>query len=242
VDDELHARENLQSILVEDCPSVEIVGMASTVDNAVLEIQESQPDVVFLDIRMSGSSGFRLLELVDEINFEVIFVTAYDNYAIKAIKFSALDYILKPIDPEELKAAIVKLGIKIKKDQKLKQLKLLHDNLSRQGIYEKIGIKSNDNLEFLSLKSIVHLQGESNYTRIYLENDQSFLVSKTLVEFEDLLNDLGFCRVHKTHLVNLSHVKSFNKSKSSHLILNENTRIPVSRRRKAELIKKLKLK
>ena len=191
---------------------------------------------------MPGSYGFKLLELVEKVDFEVIFVTAYDNYAIKAIKFSALDYILKPINPDELKAAILKLNAKIEKDQKVNQLNILLENLSKEGLYEKIGVSSDGKLEFHTLKSIVNLQGESNYTRIFLEGDRSILVSKSLVEFEDLLNGLGFFRVHKTHLVNLSHVKSFYRTRDSYLVLNDNTKIPVSRRRKAGLIEQLKLK
>ena len=194
-------RGNLDGLLTEYCPSIQIAGSASNVEDAIRKIEEVKPEVVFLDIKMPGSYGFNLLELVDKIDFEVIFVTAYDNYAIKAIKFSALDYILKPINPDELKAAILKLNAKIEKDQKINQLKVLLDNLSKEGVYEKIGVNSDGRLEFLTLRTIVTLQGESNYTRIFLEGDRSILVSKTLVEFEDLLTGFGFFRVHKTHLV-----------------------------------------
>ena len=239
VDDEEHSRDNLNGLLLEHCPSVQVAGMASSVEMAAIEVEELKPDVVFLDIRMSGSYGFKLLELVDKIDFEVIFVTAYDNYAIKAIKFSALDYILKPINPDELKAAISKLKYKIEKDQKVNQLNMLLDNLSREGLYDKIGVSSEGKLEFLKTQSIIRLQGESNYTRIYLLGGKSILASKTLVEFEELLEDFEFFRVHKTHLVNLSHVKSYYKTKNSYLLLSDNSRIPVSRRRKIALGEKM---
>jgi len=235
VDDEEHSRDNLNGLLIEHCPSIQVVGMASSVDTAARKTEELKPDVIFLDIKMSGSSGFKLLELVDNIDFEVIFVTAYDNYAIKAIRFSALDYILKPINPDELKTAISKLRSKIKKGQKVNQLNMLLANLSREGIYDKIGVSSDGKLEFLKTQSIIRLQGESNYTRIYLIGGRSILASKTLVEFEELLEDFEFFRVHKTHLVNLSHVKSFYKTKNSYLLLSDNSRIPVSRRRKMAL-------
>jgi two-component system LytT family response regulator len=239
VDDEEHSRDNLNGLLMEYCPSIQVVGMASSVETAARKTEELKPEVVFLDIKMSGSSGFKLLELVDNIDFEVIFVTAYDNYAIKAIKFSALDYILKPINPDELKTAISKLRYKIKKGQKVNQLNMLLANLSREGLYDRIGVSSDGKLEFLKTQSIIRLQGESNYTRIYLIGGKSILASKTLVEFEELLEDFEFFRVHKTHLVNLTHVKSFYKTKNSYLLLSDNSRIPVSRRRKIALGERL---
>jgi len=242
VDDEEHSRDNLNGLLLEHCPTVQVTGMASSVEMAANKVEELKPDVVFLDIRMSGSYGFKLLELVDKIDFEVIFVTAYDNYAIKAIKFSALDYILKPINPDELKAAISKLKSKIEKDQKVNQLNMLLNNLSMEGIYDRIGVSSEGKLEFLKTQSIIRLQGESNYTWIYLTGCKSVLASKTLVEFEELLEDLGFFRVHKTHLVNLAHVKSFNKTKHSYLLLSDDSQVPVSRRRKIALGEKLSIK
>ncbi len=239
VDDEEHSRDNLKGLLMEHCPSIQVVRMASSVEIAASSVEELRPDVVFLDIRMSGSYGFKLLELVKKIDFEVIFVTAYDNYAIKAIKFSALDYILKPIDPDELKTAISKLKSKIKKDHKVNQLNMLLGNLSREGVYDKIGVSSEGKLEFLKTQSIIRLQGESNYTRIYLYGGKSILASKTLVEFEELLTDLGFFRVHKTHLVNLAHVISYHKTKNSYLLLEDDSRITVSRRRKTALEERL---
>jgi two-component system LytT family response regulator len=240
VDDEHHARENLYSILKEYCPDVGIAGLADSIKTAVKLIKETKPDVLFLDIKLSGSSGFELLELFDEMDFEVIFVTAYDNYAIKAIKFSALDYILKPIDPAELQSAVLKLKNKINRDQKSCQLKMLIENLSRGKSYNKIVISSESNIEYLAISSIIRLQGESNYTRIYLEGERSLIASKSLIEFEELLTDLGFFRVHKTHMVNLLHIKTFHKSGSSYLILTNQSKIPVSRRRKAALIERIK--
>jgi two-component system LytT family response regulator len=240
VDDEEHSRENLNGLLQEHCPTIQVVGMASSVEMAADKVEKLKPEVVFLDIRMSGSYGFKLLELVDRTDFEVIFVTAYDKYAIKAIKFSALDYILKPIDPDELTGAISKLKSKIEKDQRMNQLNMLLRNLSKEALYDKIGISSEGKLEFLETRSIIRLQGESNYSRIYLAGGKSILASKTLVEFEELLTDLGFFRVHKTHLVNLYHVRSFHKKKNSYLLLNDDSHIPVSRRRKNALGDKLK--
>lgn len=240
IDDEQHARENLLGLLSEHCPSVHIAGLAASVEEGETVIKKIKPDLIFLDIKLSRSSGFQLLEMVGNMDFEVIFITAYDNYAIRAIKFSALDYILKPVNPDELKAAVMKMEKRIEQDQKSHQLKLLIENFNRERFNSKIAVRTNEKLEFLAISSIVRLQGESNYTKIHLEGGGSLLVSKSLIEFEELLSELGFFRVHKTHLVNLNCIKSYHKSKDSCLILADNTNIPVSRRRKAALSEILK--
>lgn len=240
VDDELHARKNLQGILQEYCKNVEIVGLAEDINQALQLIEEADPDLVFLDIKLSNETGFQLLELIKKRSFGVIFVTAYDNYAIKAIKFSAVDYLLKPINHKELVNAVKKFSNKTEIEQKASQLELLIENLSRERAFNRLGISTDGQIEFLVVKDIVRLQGESNYTRIFLTGNQSIIVSKTLVEFEELLRDLGFFRVHKTHLVNLSFVKAYKNSSDSYLILLDNTLVPVSRRRKAALVEVLK--
>lgn len=240
IDDEEHARENLLGMLNEYCPLVDIVGLAAEIQDSVKLIEELGPDLLFLDIKLSSSSGFELLELINKRNFGVIFVTAYDNYAIKAIKFSAVDYLLKPINHKELVEAVKKYRNRTEIEKKATQLELLIENLSNERSFNTIGVNSDGSTEFLTVKNIVRLQGESNYTRIFLKGDKTIVVSKTLVEFEELLSDLGFFRVHKTHLVNLAFVKTIVKSSDSHLILHDDTVIPVSRRRKAALFERIK--
>lgn len=240
VDDELHARENLHSMLEEHCPAVKIIGMAANIPESVKLIEESEPDLLFLDIKLSGSTGFELLKQYNTRNFGVIFVTAFDNYAIKAIKFSAVDYILKPINHRELKKAVEMFQNKSRIDKKASQLELLIENLSRERSFNRIGINMDGTIEYLTVSKIIRLQGDRNYTKLFLEGQPSIMVSKTLGEFEDLLNDLGFFRVHKTHMVNLSYVKTFHRAGESRLRLKDETIIPVSRRRKADLTDKLK--
>ncbi len=239
VDDEKHGRENLAGLLYKYCPQVTLVGEASSVESAKELINIRKPDLVFLDIEMPKATGFQLLEYFRDFNFEVIFVTAYDNYAIKAIRFSAADYILKPININELVAAVEKVTEQIQQKQENQRIKQLYYNISRSG-EPRIGLPSADRIEFVEVNKIVRCQGEGNYTHIYFEGNKNLLVAKTLVEFEDLLLDHGFVRVHKTHLVNLRHVVAYFKTDGGVLQLTNGDKIAVSRRRKESLLKQLK--
>ena len=238
VDDEKHGRENLAGILREFCPEVSLLGEADSVEAALSLIREQPPDLVFLDIEMPRANGFRLLEHLQNFSFEVIFVTAYDNYAIKAIRFSAADYILKPVNHNDLKAAVKKVAERILQKQKNVRMKQLYHNLFQPGS-PRIGLPDGDQIQFSEVHKIIRCQGEGNYTHIYFENGNHMLVAKTLVEFEDLLQEFGFARTHKTHLVNLKHVKSYIKTKNS-VKLSNNEHIPVSRRRKENVLEQLK--
>lgn len=239
VDDETHARENLSGLLKEYCPDIKVIGEAADPETAEALINDLDPDLLFLDIRLSKSTGFDLLENIRTKNFGVIFITAYDNYAIKAIKFSAVDYILKPVDPDELVQAVRKYKHENDVNKKSIQLEILIENLSKERAFNRLGVNTGARIEFLIVRQIIRLQGESNYTRFFLEGGENILVSKTLVEFEDLLRDLGFLRIHKTHIVNRDHVKSIEKTGDVKLLLSDGTAVPVSRRRKADVIEKL---
>jgi len=177
VDDEKHGRENLAGILREYCPEVEVLGEAVSVEAALSLIRKQPPHLVFLDIEMPRANGFQLLEHLQDFSFEVIFVTAYDNYAIKAIRFSAADYILKPINRNDLKVAVEK-----------HRMKQLYHNLNQPG-NPRIGLPAGDRIIFTEVDKIVRCQGEGNYTHIYFDDGKHLLVAKTLVEFEDLLQD-----------------------------------------------------
>lgn len=238
VDDEKHGRENLAGILTEYCPGVEITGEADSVEAALTLIREQPPDLVFLDIEMPRANGFKLLEHLKDLRFEVIFVTAYDNYAIKAIRFSAADYILKPINHNELKTAVEKVAERIRQKKENERLKSLYHNLN-QPDSPRIGLPAGDRTEFAETNTILRCQGEGNYTHIYFEGKNHLLVSKTLFEFEELLQEFSFARVHKAHLVNMKHVVAYIRSECL-LKLSNGELIPVSRRRKEEVIIKLK--
>ncbi|WP_319230861.1 LytTR family DNA-binding domain-containing protein [Draconibacterium orientale] len=239
VDDEKHGRENLAGLLESHCPEVILVGLANSVKSAIQLIKNEKPQLVFLDIEMPGENGFQLLEHFADINFEVIFVTAYDNYAIKAIRFSAADYILKPINFNELKTAVEKVTKRIQKKEENRQIRELNRNIL-QPDNPRIGLPTNDRIEFVEVKNIVHCKGESNYTHIYLHEKKHLLVAKTLVEFEDLLKEHSFVRTHKSHLVNLKHVVAYSKTDGGTLELSNGDKIFISRRRKDEVLKMLK--
>ena len=240
VDDEKHGRENLAGILRQYCPDVDLMGDAESVDTAVLQIQKHNPDLVFLDIEMPKANGFQLLERFKDFRFEVIFVTAYDNYAIKAIRFSAADYILKPVNLNDLQAAVSKVAERIQQKQENQRMKQLVYNIS-QPQNPRIGLPTGERIEFVEVHKIIRCQGEGNYSHIWFEGNKHLLVAKTLVEFEELLQEYSFFRVHKTHLVNMKHVAAWLKTDGGILQLSNGDTVAVSRRRKDEVLKILKL-
>ena len=241
VDDEKSGRENLSGLLSSYCPQIQVAGHAASVKEALELIRQAQPQLVFLDIEMPGGNGFGLLEAFDDYPFEVIFVTAYDNYAIRAIRFSAADYILKPINRNELITAVEKVSQRIRQQMENERVKQLFYNI-RHPQDQKIGLPANNRIKFVEIKNIIRCQGESNYTHLFFEDKKSMLVAKTLVEFEELLQEHHFIRVHKTHLINLNHVTAFLRDDGGRLLLSNGESIPVSRRRKDFVREKLKLK
>ncbi|WP_167617345.1 LytR/AlgR family response regulator transcription factor [Maribellus sediminis] len=239
VDDEKHGRENLSGILQQNCPEVVILGQATSVETAIELINTLKPDLVFLDIEMPGANGFQLLERLPKVTFEVIFVTAYDSYAIKAIRFSAVDYILKPINLNDLKAAVDKVADRLQRKEENKRIQELYRNLN-QPENPRIGLPTGDRIEFIEVSNIIHCRGEGNYTHIFLKNSERLLVAKTLIEFEDLLREYQFIRTHKSHLVNLKHVTAFIKTDGGALKLSNGESVAISRRRRETVVEELK--
>ena len=208
VDDERNGRENLAGILSGHCPQIKLAGQASSVNEAIGLIRQFHPQLIFLDIEMPGGNGFKLLEAFESYPFEVIFVTAYDHYAIKAIRFSAADYILKPINVNELADAVERVSRRIQEKLENERIKFLQQNLLRPAS-PKIGLPVGDHVEYVPVDSIIRCKGDGNYTSVIFPDRKPILVAKTLVEFEELLAEHGFIRVHKTHLVNLKHVTAY---------------------------------
>ncbi|HBL75896.1 MAG: hypothetical protein A2W90_10800 [Bacteroidetes bacterium GWF2_42_66] len=239
VDDEKNGRENLAGLLKTHCPNIHVLAEAKSVSEAISAIEKYSPQLVFLDIEMPGGNGFQLLEHFNDFPFEVIFVTAYDNYAIKAIRFSASDYILKPINMNELIAAVDKVSQRIVHQRENERIRQLYQN-SLHPANPKIGLPIGDRLVFAEVKSIIRCQGESNYTHLYFTDRKPMLVAKTLIDFEELLAEHDFFRVHKTHLVNLNHVTAFIRNDGGQLLMSNNETVSVSRRRKEEVQKQLK--
>ncbi|MGF7140734.1 LytR/AlgR family response regulator transcription factor [Roseimarinus sediminis] len=239
IDDEQSGRENLRASIEKYCDAIEIIAEADSVLYGIETIKIYQPDLVFLDIEMPGGNGFKLLEFFDKPGFGVIFVTAYDHYAIQAIRFSAIDYILKPINVVELKNAVVRF-VERQKEQSRLLLEHFQDNIRKENLNKRIALPTAQQIDFKEVNTIIRCEGEVNYTLFHFTNGSNLLISKTLVEYEEILQPYGFIRIHKTHLVNLKHVVSFHKADGCFLTLTDGTSVPVSRRRKEIVLEKLK--
>lgn len=235
VDDEKHSRETLKNLLENFCKNVDVVGLAATVNEALDLIPKSQPDVVFLDIELQSGTGFDILTQLPEINFEVIFTTAFDQYAIKAVKFSSLDYLLKPIDLEELQQAVEKAKQAKDKIEYNKQLKTLLQNINQPKL-SKICLATSDGFEFINTETIIYCEAGGSYTTFVLSEGKKILVSKHLKEYESLLTDSHFMRVHNSYLINLKEVKKFVKSDGGYIVMNNDDIVSISRNKKDEFL------
>lgn len=242
VDDEAKSRATLGALLQAHCPNVSVVAMADSVAEALADIEKHEPHVVFLDIEMPFNSGFTLLEKIKVPGFEVIFTTAYDHYAIKAIKFSALDYLLKPIDVDDLIKAVNKVELN-NKNKKTRQpdFELLLSNLKLKSSAAKIAVPTFDGLQMLDAKDILKCVADESYTHITLVSGSKLTVSRILKEYEELLSDLNFFRVHNSCLINLAHVVKYVKGDGGQVIMVNGEAVEVSRRKKNELLRRLAL-
>jgi two-component system LytT family response regulator len=239
IDDEPHNIINLQRLLEKYCPEVIIVGSSSDANQGITLIKNNQPDLVFLDIQMPHKDGFQLLQALDSYDFEVIFVTAFSQYGIQAIKFSAIDYLLKPIDFEELKKAVAKTSERLKhKNQNLQLQNLLHHLKETNNSSEhRIAISSLKETRFVYVKNIVRCESENSYTLFFTDEGETIISTVPLYEYDEMLSMYGFIRCHQSHLVNKKHVKSLLKEEGYTLLLYDQIRIPVSRNKK-DLVKK----
>lgn len=243
IDDELKARSVLQHYVASFIPEVTEVQQADSVDNALLLLQSYQPDIVFLDVEMPHKNGFDFLVAVQDHSFDIIFITAYNQYAIQAIRFSALDYLLKPVDPDELKAAVQR---HLEKKESSQHKKELYDNLARN-IEKKdvkdfrLAVPSNEGVFFFSLDEILRLEADRSYTHIHLVGKRPFIASKTLKYFEEMLEEFNFIRTHKSHLVNPRHITRISND-NEFVLLSDGSKAEISRRKKDEVQQQLKLR
>jgi len=238
VEDEVHSREALKSLLTEFCEGVEIVGMASDVETAVSLIKKTSPDLLFLDVELQTGTGFDVLDQLDEVNFEIVFTTAFEQYAVKAIKLSSLDYLLKPIDIEELQRAVEKASVKKDEDVQKQKLETLMSNLGSAG-KKKICLATSDGIEFINILDIVHCEANGSYTNFHLTNGTTILVSKNLKEYETILTDQNFMRVHNSYLINLAEVKKFVKSEGGYILMKNNAQISISQKKRDEFLERM---
>lgn len=239
VDDEPYCCETLAILLKEYCPEVEITGVYNNGKDALTPIREQAPDLIFLDVEMPQMNGFEMLEQLSPVNFEIIFTTSYDQYALKAIRFSAIDYLLKPVDQDELVKAVQKV---VQRSQKpiAQQVEILMQKLKYPAKpISKIALPTMDGLQMIPIDTVISCEADSNYTIILLKNQKKIIVSCTLKEIEEILTDHSFARVHRSYLVNLNEVDKYVKGEGGYVIMSDGSMIDVSRSRKELLMKKL---
>ncbi|TDQ29936.1 LytR/AlgR family response regulator transcription factor [Tenacibaculum caenipelagi] len=235
VDDMPTALEMLQNDLTQFHPEIEIIGTAKSVVEASKVLRKQQPDILFLDIMLGDGTGFDVLEIHPNLSSKIIFVTASDEYAIKAFKFAAIDYVLKPYSNEDLANAIHKAKSQIRPDKE--QLTVLQQSITQPNQRpKKISLNTSDKIMVVNLDDIIRCQSDNNYTEFFMSDGQKILVGKTLKYFTDILKEYDFLRVHQSHLVNIQFIKEFIKSDGGYLVLKNKTTIPVSVRKKNEVV------
>jgi two-component system, LytTR family, response regulator len=227
--------------MLNEIDDIEIVGTAENFNDGIAIINQQKPELIFLDVELNDKTGFDVLKEIEEIDFQTIFITAYEDYALRAIKFSALDYLLKPFSFEDLKASIQKAKNNIDSDFSLKASKILiQNNYTKELQKKRLGLTNQDGVHFVILEDIITCKADGNYTEFFLLNNQKILTSCPIKKYEELLSDSGFFRVHKSHIINLYHVKSFLKNGEGSVVMTDGKTIEISRRKKDILLEKLK--
>ena len=245
IDDVEKARSALKSDIKTYCPTVQVIGEADGVETGLQLIKNTTPDVIFLDIRMSDGSGFDLIAKLRQqgsIPFQIIFTTAYDEYAIKAFKFSAIDYLLKPVDHEDLIQAVQKIKTTDVQSSLKENMELLLESMkSIKTSNKRIALNSIDKIQVVNVDDIIQCESQKNYTLFYLTNKKQVLVTRTLKEFEDMLEGDNFLRVHHSHLINVKHLKEYVKTDGGYAMMSDGSEVPVSVRKKEYLLNLLGL-
>jgi two-component system LytT family response regulator len=239
VDDETDCCETIVELLQTHCPGVEVIGIYHNGAEALPAILQHQPDLVFLDVEMPKMKGFEMLEQLPQVNFDIIFTTSYDQYALKAIRFSAIDYLLKPIDRNELQKAVQKI---IQRSQRTisKQVEILMQRIHQPPkSISKIALPTMEGLQMIPVDSIIRCESDGNYTVLMLKNKQKVIVSTVLKDIEEMLEEYSFARVHRSYLVNLNEVEKYVKGEGGYLIMSDGSSVDVSRNKKENLLKKL---
>jgi two-component system LytT family response regulator len=242
VDDEPDGIRTLKKMLEMHCPQVEVTGTCSNAETAKQQVSEASPDVVFLDIQMPGKSGLELLTELAEQNFEVIFVTAHNEYMLQALQYSAADYLLKPVDEDRLIEAVERVEKRTEAGKKEERNKALLHNLGQAGNPSEMRLCLPTLKGFIVLKldEIIYCEAERSYTVFHLEGNKTVTVSKPLVEYDQVLKDTSFLRIHKSFLINLHHVKEYQRGEGGIVIMTNNAEIEVSRRKKDQFLMKVR--
>jgi two-component system LytT family response regulator len=240
IDDEIDSIRILQRLLEAYCPEVSIVGKADGVETGIHTIQTAKPDLVLLDIEMTQGNAFDLLNQLQPINFQIIFVTAFDNYAIRAFKYSAVDYLLKPVDIDDLCAAVERVTQKIQGKSFLDQMQsLLHNVETFHLSQQKMAVPTLTGLIFVAIRDIMRFEAKGSYTAIYLNNGEQIMATRNIKEYEDLLPAVIFCRVHNSHIINLHKIQKYHKGRGGYVIMEDGSSIEVASRRREEFLRRL---
>jgi two-component system LytT family response regulator len=240
IDDDINLRNGMKGLLSLYAPEITIIGEADSVASGVEAIEKLNPQVVFLDIQLNDGTGFDILEKLATRNGKttshIVFITAHEQYAIKAFRFSALDFLLKPVDPDELKKVIEKIKSVLEKSDNYAHIDLLLENIRKKvDNFKRIALSNSDGIHLFEISDIIRCESEDNYTKFFIRNSKPILISKTLKEYEELLTEHGFVRVHQSHLINLAFLKSYIKKEGGYVIMADNSTIPISQRKKEQL-------
>lgn len=245
IDDDANLRSGMKSMLSRYAPEIKIVGEADSVASGIKAMESFTPQIVFLDIQLGDGTGFDILEQVAQrsgkSSSHIVFITAHEQYAIKAFRFSALDFLLKPVDPEELQKVIVKIKSVLEKNVDYAHIDLLLENIRKKvDNFKRIALSTFDGIHLFEISDIIRCESEDNYTKFHIKNSKPLLISKTLKEYEDLLTEHGFERIHQSHLINLSYLKSYIKKDGGYVVMSDNSHLPISQRKKERLQEFLK--
>ena len=245
IDDDTNLRKGMKGLLEMYAPDIKILGEADSVKAGITAVETYMPDVVFLDIQLGDGTGFDILEQLAQkhgkLTCHVVFITAHEEYALKAFMFSALDYLLKPVDPEELRKVTEKIKKVLSNNDSYAHIDLLLENIRKKvDTFKRIALSTSDGIHLFDVSDIIRLESQDNYTKFYIKNNKPVLIAKTLKEYEDLLSSQGFERIHQSHLINLAYLKSYIKKDGGYAVMADNSNLPISQRKKERLQELLK--
>lgn len=245
IDDDKHLRKGMKGLLELYTSEIAIVGEAESVKTGIAAIERHNPQVVFLDIHLADGTGFDILDEIlqrqGKIGAHIVFITAHEQYALKAFRFSALDFLLKPVDPDELQKTIAKIKKALQQQHSFAHIDLLLENIRKKvDHFKRIALSTQDGIHLFDIQDIIRCESSDNYTKFYVRNHKPLLIAKTLKEYEELLGEHGFERIHQSHLINLAYLKSYIKNDGGYVIMADNTNLPIAQRKRERLQELLK--
>lgn len=245
IDDDSNLRSGMKGLLERYAPGIQILGEADSVKAGIDAIERLAPDVIFLDIQLGDGTGFDILEQISSgagrIASNVVFITAHEQYAVKAFRFSALDYLLKPVDPEDLKKVVEKIRKAVSGNDNYAHIDLLLENIRKKvDKFKRIALSTSEGIHLFEVSDIIRCESQDNYTKFFIKDRKPILIAKTLKEYEDLLAEQGFERIHQSHLINLAYLRSYIKKDGGYAVMADNSHLPISQRKKERLQELLK--